>query len=121
MGPLIFTERARSFKNLIIGGECNIEGEFLACQLYSRSARKTEKIASAQGGLKFRAVSNHRLKRKGIRNRTREAGKRVLGVLFVFNDFLPFLICLQLKVRGHWYSTMPVLCLSALLQFELST
>ena len=52
VGPLIFTEHARSFRNLII------EGESLACQLHFRSARKTEKNASAQGSLKSRNMSN---------------------------------------------------------------
>ena len=34
VGPLIFTEHARSFRNLIMGGGSSIEGESLACQLH---------------------------------------------------------------------------------------
>ena len=40
------------------GGVSNIEGESLSCQLHYRSARKIKKNASAQGGLKFREMSN---------------------------------------------------------------
>ena len=58
MGPLIFTVHARRFRNLIMGGGSNIEGESLACQLHFQSAHKTEKNASAQGSLEFRDVSN---------------------------------------------------------------
>ena len=58
VGPLIFSEHVCSFRNLIMGGGSNIEEESLVCQLHFRSARKTEKNASAQGSLKFRAVSN---------------------------------------------------------------
>ena len=49
---------ARSFRNSIMGGGSNVEGESLSCQLHFRSARKTKKNAPAQGSLKFREVSN---------------------------------------------------------------
>ena len=43
--------------NFTYGGGSNIGGESLSYQLHFRSACKTEKKASAQGSLKFRAVS----------------------------------------------------------------
>ena len=43
---------------LIMGGESNIEGESLSCQLYYRSAHKQKNYAFANSSLKFREVSN---------------------------------------------------------------
>ena len=56
------------------GGGSNVEGESLLCQLHFRSARKTEKNASAQGSLKFREVSN------GFREGTRREKTRLKKV-----------------------------------------
>ena len=54
---LILTEHVRSFRNSIMGGGSNIEGESLSCQLTFEALAK-QKNASAQGSLKFLKVSN---------------------------------------------------------------
>ena len=44
VGPLIFTKHARSFRNLIMGGGSNIEGESLAGQLHFEVLAKQKKM-----------------------------------------------------------------------------
>ena len=73
---MILTKHARSFRNLIMGGGSNVEGESLSCQLHFRSARKTKKNASAQSSLKFREVSN------GFREGTRREKTRLKKVSY---------------------------------------
>ena len=75
-------------------------------------------VCEAQFRLRSKFTQSHKAidwRGKGLETGCIKQGMHVLGMLFVLDDFLLFLICLQLEVRGHWHSTMQALCLSALL------
>ena len=84
--PLILTKHAGSFRNSIMGGGSNVEGESLPCQLHFQSARKTKKNASAQGSLKFREVSN------GFQEGTKREKTRLKKVSFLLTHLLTYLV-----------------------------
>ena len=71
-----------------MGGGSNIEGKSLACQLHFQSACKTEKNASAQGGLEFRDVSNSF--RKGTRRENPSEESYLLTDLLSQNKICTF-------------------------------